>query len=133
MVGQKRVLVVDDSPDNLGSMCALVEAWGYEADAANDGSRALLALARRRPDLVVLDLGLPDGEDGIDVIRRIKATDDRIVVIAFSGWHRLKGAARAAGADAFILKPDLESLECVLAERRAPASRRGLNATKKTA
>ena len=133
MVGQKRALVVDDSPENLGSLCELLATWGYDADAADEGSRALLAVARQRPDVVVLDLGLPDGNDGIDVIRRIKATDDRIVVIAFSGWHLLEAAARAAGADAFILKPDLESLERVLAERRPPASRPRLSASKKTA
>ena len=116
MLGQRRVLVVDDSPDNLSSLCELLEAWGYDAEAADDGARALLALARRRPDVVVLDLGLPDG-DAVGVIRRIKATDGDIVVIAFSGWHHLEAAARAAGADAFILKPDIDALEHLLAYR----------------
>ena len=130
MVGQKRVLVVDDSPDNLSSLCELLAIWGYDADAADDGPRALLALARRRPDVVVMDVGLPD-RDGLDVIRRIKATDGDITVIAFSGWHHFEAVARAAGADGFVLKPDVEALERLLAYRRAPAAQRGSGVAKK--
>ena len=113
-MGQKRVLVVDDNPDNLSSLRDLLTIWGFDTDAADDGSRALLALARRRPDVVVMDLGLPDG-DAVEVIRRIKAADQDIVVIAFSGWHHLEAVARAAGADGFVLKPDIGALEHLLA------------------
>ena len=126
------VLVLDDNADNLDSLCALLRTWGYEVEAAQDGKRALALVASWHPLMVVMDLGLPDG-DALDVIQRIKADDDDIVIIAFSGWKHLEAAAVAAGAGAFILKPDVDSLESLLAHRRPPLAERGPVATKKTA
>ena len=126
----RRVLVVDDNADNLDSLCELLRAWGYEAEAAQDGKRALALVASWHPLIVVMDLGLPDG-DALDVIQRIKADDDDIVIIAFSGWKHLEVAARAAGAGAFVLKPDLDSLESLLARRRPAMAQRGPVGTRK--
>jgi CheY-like chemotaxis protein len=125
----RRVLVVDDNADNVESLCSLLQVWGYEAEAAQDGKRALARVASWRPLMVVMDLGLPDG-DALDVIHRIKAEDDDIIIIAFSGWKHLEAAAVAAGAGAFVLKPDLDSLEKLLAHRRPPPTERRLIATK---
>jgi len=125
----RRVLVVDDNVDNLESLCALLRVWGYEVEAAQDGSRALALAASWHPLIVIMDLGLPDG-DALDVIQRIKANDDAIVIIAFSGWKHLEAAARAAGAGAFVLKPDLDALESLLAYPRPPMADRGPVATK---
>jgi CheY-like chemotaxis protein len=130
-MAQKRIVVVDDSRDNLDSLCTVLRTWGYEVDAAEDGTRALALALTRRTDIVVMDLGLPDG-DALDVIRRIKTEDDAIIVVAFTGWQDLETAARAAGADAFVLKPDLESLERLLTYRRGAAAQRGPLAAKKT-
>ena len=60
-----------------------------------------------------MDLGLPDG-DALDVIRRIKAEQAGITIIAFSGLRDAEAGACAAGADAFVVKPDVELLERVL-------------------
>jgi CheY-like chemotaxis protein len=78
-----------------------------------------------------MDLALPGG-DALEIIRRIKTENDEILVIAFSGWHHLEAAARAAGADAFVLKPDLEALERLLAYRRWLAAHRRPLVPKKT-
>jgi len=116
----QRMVVVDDDPDNLDSLCELVRLWGYEVAGATDGKRALTLALARRTDIVVMDLALPGG-DALDVIRRIKSADDDIVVVAFSGWHHLEAAARAAAADAFVLKPDLDALEQLLEHHRGQA------------
>ena len=126
----RRVLVVDDDADNLDSLCELLRVWGYDVEAAQDGKRALALVASWHPLMIVMDLGLPDG-DALDVIQRIKTDDDDIVIIAFSGWKDLEAAARAAGAGAFVLKPDLDSLETLLAYRRPPLAERGPVATRK--
>ena len=110
-----RVLVVDDDAENLAGMCELLAFWGYDAEGIGDGKAALEAVARRCPDVAVMDLGLPDG-DALPVIQKLKAL--AIFVIAFSGWDKAEPGALAAGADAFVLKPNLDALEQLL--RSAP-------------
>src|SRR4029077_14765438 len=68
-MARKRVLVVDDNTENVESLCELVRLWGFEVEAAQEGNQALAAARARRPDAVIMDLGLPDG-DALDVIRR---------------------------------------------------------------
>jgi CheY-like chemotaxis protein len=114
-MARKRVLVVDDNTENVESLCELVRLWGFEVEAAQDGKQALAATRARRPDAVIMDLGLPDG-DALDVIRRIKAEQHGVAVIAFSGWRDAEAGACAAGADAFVLKPDVEVLERTLVD-----------------
>jgi two-component system KDP operon response regulator KdpE len=67
-----RVLVVDDDPAIVRALVINLRARQYEVDSAEDGAGALRAAAARHPDVVVLDLGLPD-TDGVDVIRRLRA------------------------------------------------------------
>lgn len=110
-MAEKRILIVDDEPDNLAAMEELLTLWGYHVEGVANGREALEAARRRRPDSVVLDLGLPD-EDAFNVIAQLKALG--VFVVAFSGWHRAESAVRAAGGDAFVLKPDLEKLEGIL-------------------
>ncbi len=66
-----RVLVVDDEPQLVRALRINLRARGYEVDAAADGRAALDLAARRHPDVVVLDLGLPD-MDGVEVIRGLR-------------------------------------------------------------
>jgi len=115
----RRVLVVDDDLESQSGLRELFGVWGYEVDVAEDGRRALELARRRRPDVVVMDLGLPQG-DALHVIQLLSA--DGVRVIAFSGWDQAEVAARAAGAEAFVLKPDLEGLERVLAGGEDPVS-----------
>jgi len=114
-MAHKRVLIVDDNSENAESLCELVRLWGYEVEAAEDGKQALAVANARPPDAVIMDLGLPDG-DALDVIRRIKTAQVGVTIIAFSGWRDAEAGALAAGADAFVLKPEVEALERALVD-----------------
>ncbi|MBA3690531.1 MAG: response regulator [Actinobacteria bacterium] len=82
-----------------------LRARGYEVDTAADGEQALDIAARHRPDVVILDLGLP-GIDGIEVIRGLRAwTTVPIVVLSARDQERDKVSALDAGADDYVTKP----------------------------
>ena len=130
-MSRKRVVAVDDVPDSLDALCELLRGWDYEVDGATDRTQALALTLARRTDLVVTDLSLADG-DALDVIRRIKQEDDDVVIVAYTGWAHLEAAARAAGADAFVLKPDVDALERLLAYRRNPRPERTSASVEKT-
>ena len=100
-----RVLVVDDEPQILRGLGTNLRARGYEVDTAADGEQALDLAARRRPDAVILDLGLP-GIDGVEVIRGLRAWSSMpIVVLSVRDQERDKVRALDAGADDYVTKP----------------------------
>ncbi|HXY93911.1 MAG TPA: response regulator [Acidimicrobiia bacterium] len=100
-----RVLVVDDEPQICRALSINLKARDFDVDVATTGEQALEVAARRRPDLVVLDLGLP-GIDGVDVIRGLRGwTDVPIVVLSAREAEAVKVAALDAGADDYVTKP----------------------------
>lgn len=100
-----RVLVVDDEPAILRALAANLRARGFETDLAPSGEEALKAAARRRPDVVVLDLGLP-GASGIEVIQGLRGwTSVPIIVLSARNTEREKVIALDAGADDYVTKP----------------------------
>jgi two-component system KDP operon response regulator KdpE len=100
-----RVLVVDDEPQILRALVTNLRARAYDVDAAGTGEIALQLAARHRPDLVVLDLGLPD-ITGLDVIAGLRGwTDVPIVILSARETERDKIAALDAGADDYVTKP----------------------------
>jgi two-component system KDP operon response regulator KdpE len=100
-----RVLVVDDEPQIVRALRINLRARQYEVDTAPDGTSALHAAARHQPDLVVLDLGLPDME-GTDVIRGLRGwTSIPIIVLSGRATSADKVAALDAGADDYVTKP----------------------------
>jgi two-component system KDP operon response regulator KdpE len=100
-----RVLVVDDEPQIRRALSINLRARGYDVDLAPDGERALDLAARKHPDVVVLDLGLP-GIDGVDVIRGLRGwTQVPIVVLSVRDAEGDKVAALDAGADDYVTKP----------------------------
>ena len=106
-----RVLVVDDEPTLLRTLAILLRSRGYEVTTAPDGTTALRAAGEAHPDVVVLDLGLPD-LDGVEVVRRLR-TWTPVPVLVLSGRldSREKVAALDAGADDYVTKPfDVEEL-----------------------
>lgn len=107
------ILVVEDDPDNGETLALVFTAWGFTVRLAATGERALGLAAARRPNVVVLDLGLP-GIQGEDVVRVLKGGASPPFVIAYSGFDRLEEAALAAGCDAFVVKPSLEALARLL-------------------
>jgi len=103
------VLVVEDDPDGREPLGEVLRLEGYAVTGAADGASAIRQLGDGF-DVVVLDLGLPDIA-GVEVIRAACALPDGgPVVIVFTGYHRLRADAEAAGCAAFILKPDLDAL-----------------------
>lgn len=95
-----RVLVVDDQADVRRAVRALLEDSGLQVREAPDGARALAAVRRHMPDVVLMDLHMP-GMDGIETARRIKQLDGSVQVLIFTAaapiTGRLAEAARAAG------------------------------------
>ncbi|HEX2144223.1 MAG TPA: response regulator [Glycomyces sp.] len=117
-----KILVVDDEPQIARALRINLSAHGYEVTTAPDGARALRAAAAIVPDLVVLDLGLPD-MDGTEVIAGLRGwTGVPILVLSGRAASAEKIAALDAGADDYVTKPfDIGEL---LARVRA-ATRRG--------
>jgi two-component system KDP operon response regulator KdpE len=100
-----RVLVVDDEPQITRALVINLKARKYEVDAAPDGATALQLAAARHPDVVVLDLGLPD-MDGVDVIEGLRGwTTVPIIVLSVRDGEADKVAALDAGADDYVTKP----------------------------
>jgi two-component system KDP operon response regulator KdpE len=100
-----RVLVVDDEPQIVRALRINLKARGYEVDVAPDGATALRAAADRHPDLVVLDLGLPDME-GAEVIAGLRGwTSVPIIVLSGRAGSSDKVGALDAGADDYVTKP----------------------------
>jgi two-component system KDP operon response regulator KdpE len=115
------VLVVDDEPQLLRALRITLTASGYDVHTAATGRRALAEATTRPPDLVILDLGLPD-IDGAEVINRLRA-QSAVPIIVLSG--RTSGADKVAaldaGADDYITKPF--GIEELLARIRAVTRR----------
>jgi two-component system, OmpR family, KDP operon response regulator KdpE len=100
-----RILIVDDDSLIQESLTLFLRLHGYLVDSAMNGLDALESVARDRPDLVVLDLGLPD-LDGCDVCERIRQTSDvPIIVLSARGGDRDKVRALERGADDYVTKP----------------------------
>lgn len=105
------VLAVDDDPAILRTMSINLRARGYEVETAADGRSALQIVDERMPDLVILDLGLPD-LDGIAVLKSLRAFT-QVPVIVLSARHEADDKVEALdeGADDYVTKPfDLEEL-----------------------
>ena len=100
-----RVLVVDDEPSILATMAPLLRSRGYEVSTAMSAKAALESVERLDPDLVVLDLGLPD-MDGVEVCRLLRdGRSTPIIVLSARGAESDKVAALDAGADDYVTKP----------------------------
>ncbi|MEH3077499.1 MAG: response regulator [Quadrisphaera sp.] len=117
-----RVLVVEDEPALARALAITLRAKRYDVDVAHTGAAALDAAATRRPDVVVLDLGLPD-LDGLDVLRGLRGWS-AVPVVVLSARHDSSEKVEAldAGADDYVTKPF--AVDELLARLRA-AVRRG--------
>jgi two-component system KDP operon response regulator KdpE len=116
-----RVLAVDDDPGLRRALAINLRARKYDVDLAEDGASALAAAARHPPDVVVLDLGLPD-MDGSEVIRGLRGwTKAPIVVLSARAGQGDKVDALDAGADDYVTKPF--GMDELLARLRAAVRR----------
>jgi two-component system, OmpR family, KDP operon response regulator KdpE len=100
-----RILIVDDEPNIIGTVSPLLRARGYDVSSAMTGRAGLDAAERIKPDLIVLDLGLPD-MDGVSVCREVRqGSSVPIVVLSARGGEADKVGALDAGADDYVTKP----------------------------
>ncbi|HXQ54721.1 MAG TPA: response regulator, partial [Actinomycetes bacterium] len=101
----KRVLVVEDESRIARLVRDYLEHAGFEVAVAGDGEVALAETRRARPDLVVLDLGLP-GRDGLDVARSLRRTSNvPIVMLTARGEETDRVVGLELGADDYVVKP----------------------------
>jgi CheY-like chemotaxis protein/two-component sensor histidine kinase len=120
----RRVLVVDDNIPSADSLSLIIKLWGHECRVAHSGPDALAEAIVFRPDIVLLDIGLP-GMDGYQVAREFRARPALAdgVLIAMTGYGRDEDRrrTRAAGFDEHLVKPlDLDDLERLLAQVGEP-------------
>jgi two-component system, OmpR family, KDP operon response regulator KdpE len=105
MTHRPRILLVDDEAAIQRAVGPLLRSRGYEVDVAATGADALDRFAQTPPDLIVLDLGLPDLE-GTEVCRRVRANSDvPIIVLSARGGEADKVNALDVGADDYVTKP----------------------------
>ncbi|MET0391347.1 MAG: chemotaxis protein CheB [Polyangiales bacterium] len=103
-----KVVVVEDSEDSRELLCVFLRRAGFECHAAESGTAAIELMQRERPDIAILDVGLP-GIDGYEVARRVRRDPvlAHVVLIALTGYGRAsdREASRAAGFDEHLVKP----------------------------
>jgi CheY-like chemotaxis protein len=105
---RRRILVVEDDPDQFDALAFALDGAGYTVEHARDGSEALAVMVRFRPDIVVTDLVMPgmSGEDLIRVIRESETDGSpRPRVLVASGMDGLNARCHALGADECLVKP----------------------------
>ncbi len=104
----RRVLLVDDNVDFAEAAACLIQSWGHETCIANDGASAIECARLMRPDIVLLDIGLP-GMDGYEVAAALRVLDEtrnaRIVAISGYSGEQYRAKARNAGFVEYFIKP----------------------------
>jgi PAS domain S-box-containing protein len=118
---RKKILVVDDNRDAAESLSQLLQLFGHEVRVAHDGVEAIHAADVLRPDIVLLDLGMPK-LNGYDAAREIRkhAGDRELTIIAVTGWGQEEDRRRSAeaGFDLHLTKPiDVKQLQAMFEQR----------------
>jgi CheY-like chemotaxis protein len=121
-----RILVAEDYVDTAESMAKLLRIFGHEVQVAHDGPQAIATALSWRPEVVLLDIGLPT-KDGYEVARQLRQepTCRDIVIIAVTGYGQEVDLqrGRAAGIDHHLLKPVESSVLLPLLSRSEPLAR----------
>jgi signal transduction histidine kinase len=115
---KRRILVVDDNVDAADALAELLRDYGHDVSAVHDGASAIEQASLHRPDIVLLDIGMP-GFDGYEVARRMRTElglKSTLVALTGYGEARHRRLSRDAGFDQHVTKPvDIEKLESLLA------------------
>lgn len=123
----RRILIVDDEPDGMTSQAALLEARGHTVRAVRNGEDALEVATAFRPEVVLLDLGMP-GMNGYDLAKNLRTGGSDALLIAISGYRQNASLQEGAGIDHHLTKPvDQRRLQALLAEHPDVIRRRQAN------
>jgi len=110
----RRILIIEDNPDSRETLQLLLRVWGHDVEAAEDGWAGVKKALEWRPELALVDIGLPR-LDGLQVARKVReALGDQITLIALTAYSQPEDRRRAfqAGFDHFMSKPaDLDELQ----------------------
>ena len=122
--GSRKILVVDDQVDAASILARLLRARGHQARYAGDGLAALAAIEADRPDVILLDIGLP-GMNGYEIARRIRSEEgaNHVLLVALTGYGQTEDIRLAldAGFDHHLVKPtDLEAIEALFEQPDGP-------------
>jgi PAS domain S-box-containing protein len=117
---RRKIVIADDSVDGAEAMAELLEALGNEAHVTHDGLSVVKLVERVRPQLVLMDVGMP-GQNGLDATRQIREQPwgQQVTIIALTGWGQESDRQRShhAGCDGHLVKPiDFPKLEKLLRE-----------------
>ncbi len=118
----RRVLVVEDHPDGREMLRFLIQVWGHDVQVADDGPDGVQAALAWRPDVAIVDIGLP-GLNGFEVALQVRAAlHGRITLIALTAYCQPEDRRRAfeAGFDHFLAKP-ADPVELARLVQEAPA------------
>jgi DNA-binding NtrC family response regulator len=101
----KKILIIDDEPDFLETMSAIIKGWGFDIIEARDGKEGVDAVRAKKPDIVILDYIMPV-MDGIATLKKIRGIDNKVPVIMFTAHPEVKAikGAEKLGVSAFIPK-----------------------------
>ncbi len=115
---QRRILIVDDNRDAADALAELMRDFGHDVSTAHDGRSALASATTHRPELVLLDISMPE-MDGFEVARRLREEvglrDAILVALSGYGGDRHRRRSREAGFDHHVTKPiDASKLEELL-------------------
>jgi two-component system, OmpR family, KDP operon response regulator KdpE len=100
-----RILVIDDEPQIRRFLCAGLDLYGYSVSEAEKGTAGLNAVAHLRPDLIILDLSLPD-MNGLDVLTTVRSWSNvPVIILSIQGDEESKVRLLRSGADDYLIKP----------------------------
>src|SRR5262249_11288943 len=120
------LLVVDDEPSVLALIRRVAEGEGFEVVTSSDGRHAIETATERRPELVLVDLRMPD-VGGLDIVRSVRSVDPKATIVLMTGHATIDSAVEAVkcGAGDYLTKPfDLSRLRRMFARVREEAERR---------
>lgn len=118
---RRRVLLADDNEDALLSLSMLLQMEGHEVHTANNGGEALAAAERERPQIIILDIGMPE-PNGYEVCRQLRKTPwgQQASIVAVTGWGQAddRQSTAEAGFDRHLVKPvDIQTILELVAAR----------------
>ena len=119
----RRIVIAEGNPDGRDALERLLASWGHEVHTAGSGAEALHLVRLRDPEVLVLEMLLPD-MNGWELVHRLRTEGYATFAVGYCAIRALQDHALEAGCDAYVVKPAIEPLRTILqsAPRRRAAS-----------